>query len=128
MSRQLVTRPTPEGDMYTLFASIQPNLNAFRTYMKRKGIRVRSAGQSPVYGADYDAVGQRLRAGYMSPGINTTRVKGREIKTNVGAMLIVSGLEQKLVEAEAQSILDAVGESEDMKTLNYFVLIEARMS
>ena len=60
--------------------------------------------------------------------LNITRVKGREIKTNAGAMLIVSGLEQKLVEAEAQSILDAVGESEDMKTLNYFVLIEARMS
>ena len=127
MSRQLITRPMKDLTMYMLIASTEPNLESFLRYMGVKGVNVQNVGRpSPVYAADYKEIGLRLKVAYWPPGTGVINSGGHELRTKVGALLIVDGLEQKVVESEAQAILNVMGELEDPESVQYFLSREQK--
>ena len=67
-----------------------------------------------------------MRVGYMGPGRAQLVYNDREALVPMGAILIISGLQQQDVEHEADEILKAMGEVEDMETIQYFIVMHQR--
>tara|TARA_B100000315_G_C14290290_1_gene457063 strand:+ start:42 stop:440 length:399 start_codon:yes stop_codon:yes gene_type:complete len=131
MSRQLITIPLEEGNnRYILVASVRPDFDAFMTYMAKKGVPVKDDVELPgVHSADYRNVGLGdVRVGYHGPAKILVEHKGSEMPVNLGSLLFVSGLEQEVVEGEANGIIECMDEVEDPGSVQRYVALYDRLN
>jgi len=129
MTRQILKiQGSQDEDAYMSVATPRPDPAAFRSYMERRGVPIDVAREDgPIYKADYRQAGLgRMRVGYMGPGRAQLVYNDREALVPMGAILIISGLQQQDVEHEADEILKAMGEVEDMETIQYFIVMHQR--
>ena len=125
MSKESILTETHGNHLYTLVASVQGNLDAFRMYMREKGITVHKickSGVPVVYYAEYSTANQgNLAAMYFMRTKFGVLIGDYGVTVNTGPLLVVSGLEKAVIDNEAQQLIGKVGESEDPESVQFYI-------
>ena len=123
MSSKLIILPKDGGgNVYMVVATTQPNFDAFAKYIREKGVVIGDLGMPGSYRADYDLTDRgKIEVRYHSRRGFSHMINGQEIVTNIGPLLLVSGLEQSVVEQEANQITQSMGDAEDLESIQQFI-------
>jgi len=90
--------------------------------MRERGVVIGDLGVPGSYRTDYNLTDRgKIEVRYHSRRGFSHMINGQEIITNIGPLLLVSGLEQSVVEQEAYQIIQSMGDAEDPESIQQFI-------
>lgn len=124
MSKEKIELKTKGGYflLHAVVASVQDNFDGFRKHMIETGVIIREIGVPMAYYAEYSETGRgELAAMYFGRPVVGIRHDTGILALRTGPLLIVSGLEERIVNQETEALMAKMGESEDPESVQLYI-------